>query len=295
MAVEGRDLNYPALAFAAISGFLISWSIVSALWEPVKKGVKDYNKALEFLDGLSAAIIGCGGGTEFEDEVRDYSQGISGEPHDFLGMSKTKYERGIMNLSIVVGLGVAICVLLMGAGLLQGLIMGAVAFMIGYMLISFIEKDKMKTREVQQVRQFPFFLDIFLLTVQANGNIDDAIDTYREIFGYNALAQELVILQEDLKSHSLLSAFERLRNRVGDDDLRNILGELTQKLKTGTELQQTLEQQSDDMRALREELGAQAAERLNAKFNIPVVLAALATLLIFLAPAIAQMTDSGFL
>jgi pilus assembly protein TadC len=285
----------PAVSLGAVGVFLIVVALMRMWWDPVVNGVRAYLKAREHLDDLSAAIVGAAGGFDDEDEEWDYLRGISGEAHDFLGLSKRRYEKGVINLSILTGIFGAFFFMILGAGLVTGLILGILFIGMAYGIIIFTENDKLRTRKGEQVRQFPFFLDIFLLMVQSNGNIEDAINTYREIFGQNAIAQELTILQEDLKSHSLLDSFDRLRNRVGDEDLRNILGELTQKLKTGTDLQTTLEQQAEDMRNLREELGAQAAERLNAKFNIPVVFAALATLMIFLAPAISQMKESGFL
>jgi len=291
-------LTAPAVSLGAFGALLISVALLRMWWEPVANGFREYMKARVFMDDLSAAIVGAAGGQDAEDEDEEewnYTRGITGEAHDFLGLTKRRYQAGVLNLSIVVGILLGLFFLLLGAGLVAGLVLGGLSVGVVYGVITFSEADKLRTRQAEQVRQFPFFLDIFLLMVQSNGNIEDAINTYREIFGQNAIAQELTLLQEDLKSHSLLDSFDRLRNRVGDDDLRNILGELTQKLKTGTDLQTTLEQQAEDMRNLREELGAQAAERLNAKFNIPVVLAALATLLIFLAPAIAQMQDSGFL
>lgn len=285
------------IAVGALSGFLISFAILRMLWRPVIKGFQDYYVAREHLDDISAAIVGAGGGwVEDNIDQREYLSGISGEAHDFLGLTRQRYQQGLLNLSMffaVVFLVIFLLLLQMSffASLGFSLMMGVLV----YLLLSFAENDKLKSRQAEQVRQFPFFLDIFLLMVQSNGNINDAINTYREIFGNNEIASELAILQEDLKSHSLLDSFERLRNRIGNDDLRNILGELTQKLRTGTDLRLTLEQLADDMRNLREELGAQAAERLNAKFNFPVVFAALATLLIFMAPAISQMVDSGFL
>lgn len=285
------------IGLGALAGFFLSVGVLRIFWVPVIKGFRDYLTARKHLDDVSAAIIGAGGGwVEDNVEQREYLSGISGDAHDFLGLTRERYQQGLMNLSMFFAVVfLLIFLLLMRMAFFGAVGMSLMGGIVVYALLAFTEGDKLRVRQAEQVRQFPFFLDIFLLMVQSNGNINDAINTYREIFGNNEIASELAILQEDLKSHSLLDSFERLRNRIGNDDLRNILGELTQKLRTGTDLRLTLEQQAEDMRSLREELGAQAAERLNAKFNFPVVFAALATLLIFLSPAIAQMFESGFL
>ena len=140
-----------------------------------------------------------------------------------------------------------------------------------------------------------FFLDIFQLHVQAGGDLNDSIDSYRAIYGNDPIGRELAILQESYPSFGVADSFDRLRNRVGNVDLKNVIGELAQKIRVGANLEQTLAQQSEDMRELREELAAKRANELNAKFNFPVVLATVATFLIFLSPAIALIYESGFL
>jgi pilus assembly protein TadC len=296
LAIKGEDMILATQLLAAASVFLIVVGLTRMLWLPAIQGMKDFNRVIGYQDPISASIIAFAGGQEETDEEEDYQFGITSEVHTFLRLSKEQYKRGVFNLCIFIGiLGFIVFLALFGVSLVKSVLLGVFIGVFSALIINFTNEDRIKQQMTAQVRQFPFFLDIFLLTVQSNGNIQDAIKSYSEIFGHNEISQELMILREDLKSHSMVDSFDRLRNRVGNEGLRNILGELTQKLRTGTELQKTLEQQSEDMRTLREELGAQAAERLNAKFAIPVVLSAVAVLLIFLAPAIVQMSDSGFL
>lgn len=281
--------------FAGVGVLLIVVGLLRELWNPAIEAVEAYNDAIRFHDPISASIIAFAGGQQEGDEIEDYDQGITSEIHTFLRLSKEQYKRSTIKIGIFTGILGAVFFLILGAAPFSALILGVGFGFFSWFLVIYTGTDRIQRMMGDQVRQFPFFLDIFLLTVQANGNLEDSIKSYNSIFGYNAISQELMILREDLKSHNMIDSFDRLRNRIGNEGLRNILGELTQKLRTGTELQKTLEQQSLDMRTLREELGAQAAERLNAKFNIPVVLSAVAVLLIFLAPAIAQMVESGFL
>lgn len=284
------------LVFLSVA--MITIGLLSLLWEPAKLSTKKFQSASDHHDPVSAMIISLGAPTGQDARLyeSDTNIGITSDPHTFLGLTKEQYDRGIIKLSILLGIAAfALLFLLSAMPFLMIIFISLIAGALSWALIAYSYNDQVHQRTQEQVRQFPFFLDLFLLTVQSNGTIDDAIKSYSAIFGDNEIAGELLILKEDLKSLSLVDSFDRLRNRIGNEGLQNILGDLTQKLRTGTELQATLEQQAEDMRILREELAAQAAERLNTKFKIPVVLCAAAVLLIFLAPAVVHMSESGFL
>lgn len=288
---------------AALSALLIATGVLSLYWPAMTAAVAEYGRQRPFMGDLNAAVVALAGGREdqgdLDDEEADEDirrKGIASEAHDFLGLSKARYNVALGRFAGLVGLIVALLFLAVSLNLIVSVLMGAMAGGMALAMLMLSFSDAVATRKIQQVRQFPFFLDIFLLIVQSNGNVNDAIKAYRSIFGEDELAQELLILQQDLEAMvPMPDAFDRLRNRIGNAELRNILGEMTHKLRSGIDVQPTLEQLANDMRTLREELGAQAAERLNSKFNFPVVLAGLATLLIFVAPAVAQMVDAGFL
>jgi hypothetical protein len=292
---------YQMAALAAVAALMIVTSVIYLYKDAVIGFQSRLSEALGDYDFLSAMLIALAGPPE-EDEEEDEEDeedtlllGISSEPHDFLGIDKASYARAVLRFGMISGAFVGLLILLLGASVLVSAMLGLMAFGIVWALVPLMERDRINQRMAEQVRLFPFFLDIFLLMHQSNGDIQDAIKSYRDIFGNDDLSQELAVLSEDLKSHSMEDSFDRLRHRVGSEQLQNILGDLVQKLRTGADLGMALEQQAEDMRHLRQQLAAAAAERLNAKFNIPVVLAALATLLIFLSPAVAMMTASGFL
>ena len=296
-------MSWGIVGIGALSALLISGSLLAMYWEAITQAIADFQREKPYMGDLNASIVALAGGriaddTDEEDGDVDplaYRKGIASEAHDYLGLSKGRYQMALIRMAALVGVFVAMVIVATTLSMIGAVILGTLGALMTFTVMILLMDDAVKVRKIQQVRQFPFFLDIFLLIVQSNGNVDDAITAYRSIFGEDELAQELLILQEDTKSLSMDESFDRLRNRIGNAELRNILGEMTHKLRTGTDLQPTLEQLANDMRNLREELGAQAAERLNAKFQFPVVFAGLATLMIFLAPAIAQMKESGFL
>jgi len=296
-------MSWGIVGIGALSALLISGSLLAMYWEAITQAIADFQREKPYMGDLNASIVALAGGriaddTDEEDGDVDplaYRKGIASEAHDYLGLSKGRYQMALIRMAALVGVFIAMVIVATTLSMIGAVILGTLGALMTFTVMILLMDDAVKVRKIQQVRQFPFFLDIFLLIVQSNGNVDDAITAYRSIFGEDELAQELLILQEDTKSLSMDESFDRLRNRIGNAELRNILGEMTHKLRTGTDLQPTLEQLANDMRNLREELGAQAAERLNAKFQFPVVFAGLATLMIFLAPAIAQMKESGFL
>lgn len=296
-------MSWGIVGIGALSALLISGSLLAMYWEAITQAIADFQREKPYMGDLNASIVALAGGriaddTDEEDGDVDplaYRKGIASEAHDYLGLSKGRYQIALIRMAALVGVFIAMVIVATTLSMIGAVILGTLGALMTFTVMILLMDDAVKVRKIQQVRQFPFFLDIFLLIVQSNGNVDDAITAYRSIFGEDELAQELLILQEDTKSLSMDESFDRLRNRIGNAELRNILGEMTHKLRTGTDLQPTLEQLANDMRNLREELGAQAAERLNAKFQFPVVFAGLATLMIFLAPAIAQMKESGFL
>ncbi len=290
-------LNFSALA--AVSTFLIVIGLVLLYKTVVADVVRRFLRAKEDYDPMSSTLIALAGDrpedVEEDEEDGDVSLGIASEAHDFLELTKEQYNRAVLRFAAIFGGALFAIIILVGASIAVALMLGFMVFAMVWVMVPLVEKDRINQRMAEQVRQFPFFLDIFLLMHQSNGDIHDAIESYQDIFGANELSQELAVLNEDLKSHSMEDSFDRLRYRVGSEQLQDILGDLVQKLRTGADLGMALEQQAEDMRHLRKQLGAAAAERLNSKFNIPVVLAALATLLIFLSPAVAMMTASGFL
>lgn len=294
MVIVGKNMIFAIPAIAGLGAALLIVATLLLVWAPAKKFARHYADATESNDFLQTMVIAGGGGRSVKFSDGSFEDGLTNEAHDQLNMTESSYVRGLTVTAIVFGLIVAAIIALV-VPIWVTAVLVIVLPIAGRQIIHLAIVDKMRENFVDQVRKFPFFLDIFLLTVQAGGDLTEAITMYRRIYGNDAIGRELAILQESYGTHGDAESFDRLRNRVGEVELKNVIGELAQKIRLGDNLQLTLEQQSDDMRQLREELGAKAAERLNAKFAFPVVFSAVATLLIFLAPAIAIIFDAGFL
>jgi len=287
------------LALTFLAATLFSIGVLRSLQRPLTEIFPNFHNQLQFHGPMAALLIALGtygDNNEEESNEEGVELGISSKAHALLGLSESQYNRGIVRIGFLfAGLGILFFLALTSYGSISSIVLGVFSGGISAFLVSFSMKDAASRRADEQVRQFPFFLDIFLLTVQSNGSIEDAIENYSSIFGNNEISSELSVLKEDLKSMDIVDSLARLRNRLEHEGLKNNVGDLVQKLRTGARLETSLVQQASEMRILRAELAAQTAERLNVKYRIPVVLCAVACLLIFLAPAIVQISESGLL
>jgi len=280
--------------YAAAAALCFSVLVLNLIWAPAASIVAGLSTSLQQYNFLEACVVACSGDARPAAASEAWRTGLSNKPHDQLNLTERQYARGLNVFAGLSGLVIGLVMMTMTGGW-AALILGAVsAFALRYMYELAIASTMRQNHE-EQLRRFPFFLDIFRLHVQAGGDLGDAITSYRTIYGNDPMGRELAILQESYPAFGVADSFDRLRNRVGNVDLKNVIGELAQKLRVGANLELTLAQQSEDMRELREELATRRAEELNAKFNIPVILATVATFLIFLSPAIALISGSGFL
>lgn len=282
----------PVLAGLAI--FLLATAILHTLWEPTIAIVRKYFEVSTFLDPLQALVVACGHnrfGRVIEEE--SWRTGLTNQPHDQLNLTVRQYERGLWLSAVVISLGLTV-VMAIALRSWAALVLGIISAVSLRFLIELSIRDTIRTNHLEQLRQFPFFLDIFQLTVQSGGDLGDAINAYRTIYKTDAIGRELAILQQSAPAFDDAESLSRLRNRVGNVELKNVIGELAQKIRTGIDLETTLAQQSEDMRDLREELAAKRAEELRANYNWPVVITTIATFLIFLSAPIAIIVDSGF-
>jgi len=278
----------------ALAAFTLTAGLLYLAWDPTRVVVAAFGEAMAYHDPLQSLVIAGGGGAQALRSDEAWRTGLTNEVHDQLNLTEAQFAQGLVVAAAVAGTALAAMMFLVlqsWSALLIGVVAGVTFRFVFEMAI----KETMRRTYEDQLRQFPFFLDIFQLTVQSGGDLGDAIGAYRSIYGNDPIGRELAILQESYPAFGVAESFDRLRNRVGDVDLKNVIGELAQKIRLGDNLEKTLEQQGEDMRDLREELAAKKAEQLNAQFNFPVVFATLATFLIFLSPAIALIFDSGFM
>lgn len=146
------------------------------------------------------------------------------------------------------------------------------------------EQARRHTHRVR--REFPYFLDMMLLVLQAGGRVQRAIDVYIETKPGSALARELVVLRGEMATLSPQSALLRLEARLGDESLRVILRNIGQAEGSGTELKQFVADQASELRFMRAQMAERAAERLKSDAKLPEFLMVVSIAILYLSPAI---------
>ena len=143
-------------------------------------------------------------------------------------------------------------------------------------------------------REFPFFLDLAVLVVQAGGTPRKALSKYVEASPGTPLSREMAITAKDADSSSFDSALQRMVERVQPISVKTILKNLAQGEKSSGEAEQFYTDQAEELRYLREEMATRAAERLKTNIVMPVFLMLIAIIIAALAPTIVSIRSQGF-
>ncbi len=141
-------------------------------------------------------------------------------------------------------------------------------------------------------REFPYFLDLMLLVLQAGGRPPRAIDIYISTRKGSALAKELEVLRSELETLDFQEAMRRLETRVANENVRVVLRNVGQAVTAGTGLTGYVIEQAEELRFIRSELAERAAERLHSSSKLPEFLMVMAIALLLVAPAIVELSKA---
>lgn len=222
----------------------------------------------------------------------------AGRPYG--GVSGQHYLAAAVALSIMIGAGV-------GAFFaVNGLINGSPAvgtfvkwwfFGSGFILIFLITDvgSAAKRNSAEIEREFPFFLDLAVLVVQAGGTPRKALGKYVEASPGTPLSREIAITAKDADASSFDDALHRMIDRVEATSVKTILKNLAQGEKSSGEAEAFYSDQADELRYLREEMANRAAERLKTNIVMPVFLMLMSIIIAALAPTIVSIRSQGFI
>lgn len=221
----------------------------------------------------------------------------AGRPYG--GVSGQHYLAAAAALSVMVGAGVGLFFAL------NALINGQPAvlsffrwwlFGTGFVLIFLImdvgSAAKRNSAEIE--REFPFFLDLAVLVVQAGGTPRKALGKYVEAAPGTPLSREIAITAKDSDATSFDDALHRMIDRVEASSVKTILKNLAQGERSSGEAEAFYSDQADELRYLREEMANRAAERLRTNIVMPVFLMLMSIIIAALAPTIVSIRSNGF-
>ena len=224
----------------------------------------------------------------------------AGRPYG--GIAGKEFLAAVVVISLMVGSALGLVFALMtlaqtgsagaalGAALRWNLLMGPV---VAIYLISDIRGTASRNSEDIE-REFPFFLDLAVLVVQAGGTPRKALSKYVEASPGTPLAREIAITAKDADATSFDDALHRMIDRVQPTSVKTILKNLAQGEKTSGEAEQFYSDQAEELRYLREEMATRTAERLKTNIVFPVFLLMTGVIIAALAPTIVSIRSQGF-
>jgi len=143
-------------------------------------------------------------------------------------------------------------------------------------------------------REFPFFLDLAVLVVQAGGTPRKALAKYVEASPGTPLSREIAITAKDADATSFDAALHRMIDRVQPAAVKTILKNLAQGERSSGEAEAFYSDQAEELRYLREEMASRAAERLKTNIVMPVFIMLMSIIVAALAPTIVSIRGQGF-
>jgi tight adherence protein C len=195
----------------------------------------------------------------------------------------------LAGLATLVVLGVA------SGGLGLGLLVFAalVGVIVGWMMLARVG-NWITERRRQLNRQFPYFLDLAVMSMDSGTSMLEVIDAYTPSAPGTALAQELSAMNADIRMGSTVeSALTALETRVPSDDIVQVCRSIRQGLRMGTPLAQIFREQAESMRFKRSQAAERAAEELKVKLQGPAMMLVVSVLILVLGPAIVGMITGG--
>jgi tight adherence protein C len=161
---------------------------------------------------------------------------------------------------------------LLGPG--QGLILGGLLALLGYMIPGFWLGRQIVKRRKQIANGLPDALDLLIVCVEAGMGLDQAIAKAADelAVSHPPLAEELNIITTEIRAGKpRIEAFRNFAERTKVDDVRQLVSMLVQTDRFGTSIAQALRTQADVSRTKRRQRAEERAAKIGVKLVFPLV------------------------
>lgn len=163
-----------------------------------------------------------------------------------------------------------------------------------WLMLALID-NRIAERRRQLGRQFPYFLDIAVMTMDSGTGMLEVIDTYTRSAPQAAMAQELAAVTTDIRMGTTVdAALSAMESRIPAADVIGVSRAIRQGMRMGTPLAQVFREQADTMRFKRSQTAERSAEELKVKLQGPTMMLVVAVLVLVLGPALVGMAQGGF-
>jgi tight adherence protein C len=176
------------------------------------------------------------------------------------------------------------------AGLAAGMLLGILPSFYFWVLAD----DRMQNRSEAVSREFPYFLDLVVMTQQAQATLPESLRLYAAAAPSGVMSEEIEQTLKDMNlGAGLIEALRRLEQRINAEEVVRVVRAMIQGEIEGSNRLELLREHARDLRFRRWENAERASEKLKAKIVMPAMLIVTSILLLVLAPAIVEMTAGG--
>ena len=164
------------------------------------------------------------------------------------------------------------------------------AAILGYMGPSFVLDKLIANRQKTLRRAFPDMLDLLVVCSEAGLSLDAALQKVvtESSISQPVLAAELeIVIAETRAGIDRNKALQRLVERTGVEDIRGLVAALSQSMRFGTSIVETLKVYSEELRDKRTQAAEAVAAKISTKLIFPLAVCLLpAFLMVVMLPAI---------
>lgn len=172
------------------------------------------------------------------------------------------------------------------------------AIALGYVGPSFTLDKLIANRQKILRRAFPDALDLLVVCSEAGLSLDSAIQKVAAEISISqpVLANELdIVISETRAGIDRHKALQRLVERTGVEDIKGLLSTLSQSMRFGTSIAETLKVYSEELRDKRTQAAEEMAAKIGVKLIFPLAMCLLpAFLIIVMAPPLIVLSGIKF-
>jgi tight adherence protein C len=177
-----------------------------------------------------------------------------------------------------------------GLGVVFGLVIALPMTAIWYVGLSSIIKRRKETTW----REFPFFLDTLVMTMEGGATLAQAIEIYVRSNPQSLFAADLSnAVNRSQAGADIIKALEETNDRITVSEIKQTMQNILTAEIEGADRLHLMRENADDMRARRWEESEKMTEILRTKIVLPTMLIFLSVMLLILAPAFVEVSNSG--
>ena len=157
-------------------------------------------------------------------------------------------------------------------------------------------REKLAKRHFAIRKELPYFLDLFVLSVEAGMDFISALNCILEKIGRGALHEEFSLMLHEIRMGKMRrEAMEDMRKRANLPELSSLITSLVQADMFGVGLGKILRVQSGELRRKQAEMAEKLAMKAPVKLLLPLIgFIFPAVFIVLLGPILLQLLSGGF-